>query len=101
MSYHKIRDIKIEPNVVRDFYLIHEAAAAFAVDLVNRYKVAGLDWHVWNRGAAAITVTLDGTGAITIPGGADRGFDNIKYAMIAVTAAVNYTLAIAGKVVKL
>ena len=100
MSYHKIRDIKIEPNVVRDYYLIHEAAVAFAVDLVNSKKVIGLDWHIWNRGAAAITVTLDGGQAMTIPSNADRGFDNVKYAMISVTAAVNYTLALSGIVMK-
>lgn len=100
MSYHKIREIRIEPNTVRDFYLIHEAAANVAMDLVNRYKVIGLDWHIWNRGAAAITVTLDGGQSMTIPAGADRGFDNVKYAMIAVTAAVNYTLALTGVVIK-
>ena len=96
MSYHKIRDIKIEPNVVRDFYLIHEAAVDFAMDLVSSRKVIGLDWHIWNTGAAPISVTVDGGIAMTIPAGADRGFDNVKYAMINVTATVTYTIALTG-----
>jgi len=95
LSYHKIRPIPILPNEVRDFYTIDEGAAAFNLDLWYTHGVVGLDWHVFNDGAAALTVTLDGTITVTIPAGAALGMDNIKFAILAVTA-IQHRVIVAG-----
>lgn len=95
MSYHKIRPIPILPNEVRDFYTIDEGAAAFNLDLWYSQGVVGLDWHVFNDGLAALTVTLDGTIAVTVPPNADLGMNNVKFAIIAITA-IQHRLVIAG-----
>lgn len=95
MSFHKIRPIPIKPNEVRDFYVIDEGAAAFNLDLWYTQGVVGLDWHVFNDGGAALTVTLDGTHTVTVPANADLGMDNVKFGIIAVTA-IQHRLIIAG-----
>ena len=96
MSYTQIKNVVIVPNTPRDFHLEHEAAAAFAIDLLQEHQVCGLDWAIFNTGAAAITIAVDGGTPITVPAGASRGFDNIKYATLKVVAAVAFTLIIAG-----
>lgn len=90
-----IKGIPIQPNEVRDFYDIHEGAAAYTRDLWSRDGVVGLDWHVFNDGAAPLTVTLDGGITVTIPAGGNLGWDNVKYAIITVTA-IQHRLIIAG-----
>ena len=90
-----VKAIKIQPNEVRDFYDIDEGAAAYTRDLWSRDGVVGLDWHVFNDGVAALTVTLDGGITVTIPAGGNLGMDNVKYAIITVTA-IQHRLIIAG-----
>jgi len=90
-----IKSVKIQPNEVRDFYDIDESALAYTRDLWSRDRVVGLDWHVFNDGAAALTVTLDGGITVTIPAGANLGMDNVKFAIITVTA-IQHRLIIAG-----
>lgn len=97
MSFHKIKAIKVLPNEVRDYYTFDEGAGAYVRDLWYADGVVGLDWHIFNDGAAALTVTLDGTLAITVPAAADLGMNNIKFAVIAVTA-IQHRLIIAGVV---
>ena len=94
MSFHAVKAIAILPNEVRDFYLIDEGAAAYQRDLWNRDGVVGLDWHVFNDGAAALTITLDGL-EITVPAAGDLGMDNVKYAIIQVTA-IQHRLIMTG-----
>ncbi|GAH70103.1 unnamed protein product [marine sediment metagenome] len=90
-----VKGIRIEPNEVRDFYDIDEGATAYTRDLWTRDGVVGLDWHVFNDGAAPLTVTLDGGITVTIPAAADLGMDNVKFAIITVTA-IQHRLIIAG-----
>ena len=97
MSFHKVRPIPVLPNEVRDYYFIDEGAAAFTRDLWYSDGVVGLDWHVFNDGVAALTVTLDGAVAVTIPAGGDLGMDNVKFGIITVTA-VQHRLIVAGVV---
>jgi len=97
MSYHEIREIPIQPGEVRDFYDIDEGAAAYTRDLWNRDGVVGLDWHIFNDGVAALTVTLDGGVTVTVPAGGNLGMDNVKYGIITVTA-IQHRLIIAGVV---
>jgi len=95
MSFHEIQEIEIPPNQVRDFYDIDEGAAAYTRDLWNRDGVVGLDWHVFNDGAAPLTITLDAGIAVTIPAGGDLGMDNVKFGIITVTA-IQHRLIVAG-----
>lgn len=97
MSFHDIKPIPIVPNEVRDFYDIDEGAAEYQRDLWNRDGVVGLDWHVFNDGIVALTVTLDATFTITVPAGADLGWDNVKFAIINISA-VQHRLVVAGVV---
>ena len=90
-----VKAIKIVPNEVRDFYDIDESALAYTRDLWTKDGVVGLDWHVFNDGAAPLTVTLDGGITVTIPAGGDLGMDNIKFAIITVTA-IQHRLIVAG-----
>ncbi len=96
MSYGRIRAIPIVPNMVRDFHFEHEAAADFGIDLFQEHRVIGLDWALFNLGAAPITISIDNGAAITIPASGSRGFDNIKFATLRVISGVDYTLIIAG-----
>ena len=90
-----VKAIPIQPNEVRDFYDIDEGAAAYTRDLWHRDGVVGLDWHCFNDGAAPLTVTLDGGITVTIPAAANFGMDNVKFAIITVTA-VQHRLVVTG-----
>ena len=90
-----VKNIKVQPNEVRDFYDIDEGAAAYTRDLWSRDGVVGLDWHCFNDGVAALTVTLDGGITVTIPAGANLGWDNVKFAIITVTA-IQHRLIVTG-----
>ena len=96
MSFHVVKGIPVLPNEVRDFYMFDEGLAAYQRDLWNRDGVVGLDWHVFNDGAAALPITLDGL-PITVPAGGDLGMDNVKYAIIQVTA-IQHRLIMTGVV---
>lgn len=54
-----------------------------------------MDWHCFNDGVAALTVTLDGTLDVTIPAGGDLGMDNVKFAIITLTA-IQHRLIVTG-----
>jgi len=90
-----VKAIVIQPNEVRDFYDIDEGAAAYTRDLWSRDGVVGLDWHVFNDGAGPLTVTLDGGTTVTIPAGGNLGMDNVKFAIITVTA-IQHRLIVTG-----
>ncbi len=56
----------------------------------------GLDLFVRNRGAAALTVSLDGQGAITVDPGDVYIVNNSKFWLINIVSAVLYDLQIFG-----
>lgn len=94
MSIHQIKAVKIVPNEVRDFLDIEESADAYTRDVWNRDGVVGLDWHVFNDGAADLTVTIDGL-EVTIPAGGNLGIDNTKFAILTVTA-IQHRIIVTG-----
>ncbi|GAI42887.1 unnamed protein product [marine sediment metagenome] len=96
MSYSQIKRVAIVPNQPRDFHIEHEGTANYSIDLVQEHRVIGLDWALFNTGAAAITIAVDGGTPITVPAGSSRGFNNIKYATLKVVAAVAFTVLVAG-----
>ena len=88
----------MQPNEPRDYYETHEGSANKVFPLWEKDGVLGLDWHVWNRGTSSLTVTIDGTHTVTIPAGQDRGADNVKFGLLAVTSSVAFTAMLAGVV---
>lgn len=96
MSYQRIATIPVAPNEARDWSFAIESAAAYATDTWMDNGVIGLDWAIFNRGAAPLTITLNGTFTITVPAGASRNMDNIKFTLFSVAAADVYTLILAG-----
>jgi len=96
MSVNAARKFRIVPNQVRDFHLEHEGSADYTVTLVRTHGVVGLDFRVFNRGAADITYQLDGGSTITVPSHGSRGYDNTKFTLLRVTAAVAFSVMIAG-----
>jgi len=96
LSFHDIKDVPILPNEVRDYYDIDEGAVAYNLDLWTTLGVVGLDWHVFNDDPALpLTVTLDGAVTVTVPFGGDLGMDNVKFAIINVTA-IQHRLIVTG-----
>lgn len=86
------------PNtVLRDVGIVVTAAANYAIDMpTGVLRAVGLDLYIRNRGAAAITVNFDGTGAITIDAGDVFIRNDHKYSRINVVAAVQFDLVLAG-----
>lgn len=87
---------KVPPNVVRDWHKTIEGTTNTTEPVFESYGAIGLDWHLWNTGTAPVTIEIDASNTITVPAGGDRGFDNVLYAQIKVTATDDYTLALAG-----
>lgn len=90
-----IRGYRIPAGVPRNYSQVVEASSNVSVPTYERDSAIGLDWMVFNRGASSLTVTVDGND-ITIPGGGNRGWDNIAFELIQVTSSVAYTLQVAG-----
>lgn len=91
----------IKPNQVRTWKKIYALGATVTVTVWDTFAVVGLDWHVHNRGASAITVRLeDGEYVKTIPAGEGFGINNTLFNKITVTSTVNFDLTLAGVAVK-
>lgn len=96
MSYQIIKDIKIRPNEVRDFFQIFPETANKTIDLWQEHHVVGLDIMLHNRGAASITLTIDKQSTKTILAGDVFSWSNIKYSLVEVASTVAYDLMVAG-----
>ncbi len=97
MSYARVKNIEVIPNIPRDFHFEHESGAAFAVDLLQEHSVVGLDWMIFNRDTgSSITISIDNGTPVTVPPSGSRGYNNVKYSTLKIVAAVNYTLLLAG-----
>lgn len=84
-------------DTVRDFLNTQAALAAdYRFDIQNEGSALGMDLFVRNRGAAAITVALNGQGAITVDPGDVYTVNNFKFWLVHVVAAVLYDLQIFG-----
>jgi len=72
------------------------AAVNYTVDLFDLHIVVGLDVFIHNRGAAALTIAIDGQPATTVLAGDSFNIDNTKFRLVVVTSAVAYDLIMAG-----
>jgi len=97
LSSNVLDSVIVPENMVRDFiHTIPGAAVNFDFDIQNTGNALGLDLYLRNRGAAAITINVNGTGAITVDPGDVYIMNNTKYWLIELVAAVLYDLQLFG-----
>ena len=84
-------------DTVRDFINTQAALAAdYRYDVQNSGASLGLDLFIRNRGAAALTVALNGGGAITVDPGDVYLVNNTKIWLVHVVSAVLYDFQLFG-----
>ena len=97
MSSNVLEGVMIPENMVRDFLNSQAGlAAGYIFDIQNTGNAVGLDLFIRNRGAAALTVSLNGAPAITVDAGDIYVVNNYKFWLITVVSAVLYDLQIFG-----
>ena len=84
-------------NIVRDFLNSQTGIAVnYVFDIQNTGNALGLDLFIRNRGAAALTVSVNGAPAVTVDPGDVYVVNNFKFWLIAIVSAVLYDLQIFG-----
>lgn len=97
MSGNPLDALILPENLIRDFLNSQDALAAnYDFDIPNTGNALGLDLFIRNRGAAALTVSLNGQGAITVDAGDVYTVNNFKFWLVHVVSAVLYDLQIFG-----
>jgi hypothetical protein len=86
----------IPENIVRDFLQTIVNAGNYVFDINNTGNAIGLDLFLHNLGAANITISVNGQPAITVLPGAVYALSSTKWWLVAIVAAVNYDLQMAG-----
>lgn len=97
MSSNVLDGVIVPEGMVRDWRQTHAGIAVnFDHDLVSEGGAMGLDLFIRNRGAAALTVSLDGQPAITVDPGDVYMVNDSKYWLINVVSAVLYDIQLFG-----
>ena len=97
MSSNPLDAVDVPENMVRDFSMTVAGAAAGAVyDTPNTFNCMGLDLFIRNRGAAALTIAIQGQGGITVDPGDVYTINNVKFWLVTIVSAVLYDLQIFG-----
>ncbi|GAJ02475.1 unnamed protein product [marine sediment metagenome] len=98
MSSNILEGVIVPDNMVRDFMYTHDGAVAAGEihDVGNTFASMGLDLFVRNRGAAAITVAINGQPAVTVDPGDVYILNQTKFWLITVVSAVLYDFQIFG-----
>lgn len=97
MSSNVLEGVIVPKGMVRDFLNSPGALAAnYIFDVPSQGSALGLDIFIRNRGAAALTVSLNGTGAITVDPGDVYVVNDYKFWLVAIVSAVLYDLQIFG-----
>lgn len=71
-------------------------AAGYIFDIQNTGNALGLDLFIRNRGAAALTVSLNGAPAVTVDAGDVYVVNNFKFWLVTIVSAVLYDLQLFG-----
>ena len=100
MSGDPLAPVIVPENMVRDFFMSATLNANQAYDIANTFGSLGLDFFIRNRGAAAVTVSINGNPAITIDPGDVFRFNHTKFWLIDITTAVTIDIAIFGVTVQ-
>jgi len=97
VSSNVLEPVIVPEGMVRDFLNSPgPLAAGYIFDIQNTGNALGLDIFIRNRGAAALTVALNGTGPITVDPGDVYTVNNYKFWIVEVVSAVLYDLQIFG-----
>jgi len=97
LSANPLDGVIVPENIIRDFLNTQAGIAVnFNLDLPSTGNALGLDLYIRNRGAAAITINVNGTGAITVDPGDVYTLNNFQFWLVQVIAAVVYDLQIFG-----
>lgn len=96
MSGNPFESLVMPGDIVRDMLFTVVNGGNYVFDAPNMGRAVGLDVYLNNQGAAAITLSINGQPPITIGAGAVYAISNVKWWIIAVLAAVNYDLQVAG-----
>ncbi|MBA7644008.1 hypothetical protein ES703_51743 [subsurface metagenome] len=97
MSSNPLEAVIVPEGMVRDFKNTQaDLAAGYIFNCVSSGNCMGLDLFIRNRGAAALTVSTDGQGAITIDPGDVYTINNVKFYLVTIVSAGLYDLQIFG-----
>ena len=97
MSSNVLESVIVPEGMVRDFLNSPGALAAnYIFDVSSEGNALGLDIYIRNRGAAALTVSLNGTGVITVDPGDVYVVNDYKFWLVTIVSAVLYDLQIFG-----
>lgn len=95
MSTRVLDDVLIPENMVRDWFYSNPSDTDQTLNVVNDQAV-GLDLFIRNRGAATITLAVEGQGNITIDPGDPFTWNNQKFGLIAISATDDYDFLLTG-----
>lgn len=99
MSTRIIQAADIPGDALRDVSLVIANNANTTVDVVQLLRAVGMDAYLRNMGAAAILISFDGGGPITVGAGAVFIRNSSRYAVVVVTAAVGFELVLDGMLI--
>lgn len=97
MSSDPYAGLILPENMVRDFEFTDAGAVAGQVhDCPSEFAAVMLDLYIRNRGAAALTVSTNGQGAITVDPGDVYILNHVKFWTVTVVSAVLYDFQLFG-----
>lgn len=97
MSSGQFDDVIItDGSMIRDYLLPNVAAVNFVHDTALAGLALGLDVFIHNRGAAPLTISLNGQAPMTVNAGAIFAVNGVKIWLVNIVSAVLYDFYIAG-----
>ena len=96
MSGNPFDSVIIPEDTIRDFLYTQPGNANQAHDLGIEMNAIGLDVFIRNRGAAALTISINGQAAITVDAGAVYTLNGVKFYLVEIVSAVQYDFQMAG-----
>lgn len=97
MSSNVLDSVIVPGDTVRDYVNTQAGlAAGYIIDVQNTGASLGLDLFIRNRGAAALTVALNGQAGITVDPGDVYIVNNTKMWLVEVVSAVLYDFQLFG-----
>ena len=97
MSSNVLDGVLVPDGMIRDFLFTHDATAVnLTFDCPATFNAMGLDLFVHNRGAAALTVAVNGQNAVTVDPGDVYTLNDFKFWFVTVTSAVIYDFQVLG-----
>ena len=95
MSGNPLDEVVVPDNIVRDVFHTAPAMVGASFDVANM-GFLGLDLFIRNRGAAALTVAVNGQLPITVDPGDVYTFGNTKFWLVVIVSAVQYDFQVFG-----